>query len=114
VEGPRYRLSIWLAGGWFPLYCFPRDQTTGRPETITREETVKMFNELYTSPACIGIRDIYMLFSIKRLDSRLNFKAADGVYTLSVIRRGSKVEERTFSTEEEFLDCAATTCRVAL
>lgn len=111
-EGERYRLEVTptfytlflrLADTWFPLYAFPRDAATHQPKTVTREETLEMFEELYTSPLTIPIRDIKMCINLQTVDSRLNFLTEGDSHSLKVISKGRRVAEERFGSQEEML-----------
>ena len=69
--------------------------------TVTREETDKMFEELYTSKETIVIRDVKMCINLQTLDSRINFMSHGDSHTLKVIRKGKKVEEEIFNSQDE-------------
>jgi len=113
-EGERYRLEVSPTvftlfeqlsdDSWFPLYAFPRDTTKNQPRTVTREETEQMFEELYTSKETITIRDVKMCINLQTVDSRINFMSHGESHTLKVIRKGKKVQEEIFKTQEEMFE----------
>jgi len=113
-EGERYRLEVSPTvytlfeqlsdDSWFPLYAFPRDNTKNQPRTVTREETDQMFEELYTSKETIVIRDVKMCINLQTIDSRINFMSHGESHTLKVIRKGKKVEEEIFKTQDEMFE----------
>jgi len=110
-EGERYRLEVTpgvftlfeqLAdNSWFPLYAFPREADTNFPSTVTRKETDRMFEELYTSTELIVIRDVKMCINLQTIDSRINFMSHGESHTLKVIKKGKTVEEEVFESQEE-------------
>ena len=72
--------------------------------TVTREETEQMFEELYTSKETIVIRDVKMCINLQTIDSRINFMSHGESHTLKVVRRGVKVEEEVFKTQDEMFN----------
>ena len=69
--------------------------------TVTREETEQMFEELYTSKETIVIRDVKMCINLQTVDSRINFMSHGDSHSLKVIRKGKRVKEENFQTQEE-------------
>jgi len=121
AQGERYRLEVsekmyllylWLKDQWFVLYMFQRDPQTNFPRTVTQEETMDLFSQLYTSTATIGIRDLFIKVSIQTQEARINFNSQDGVHELKIIQRGEKVEERRFETEKEFYGSVRELCHI--
>ena len=72
--------------------------------TVTREETEQMFEELYTSKETIVIRDVKMCINLQTIDSRINFMSHGESHTLKVVRKGVKVEEEMFKTQDEMFN----------
>jgi len=91
---------------------FSRDPQTNLPRTVTQEETMDLFSQLYTSTATIGIRDLFIKVSIQTQEARINFNSQDGVHELKIIQRGEKVEERRFETEKEFYGSVRELCHI--
>ena len=60
-----------------------------------------MFEELYTSKEIITIRDVKMCINLQTVDSRINFMSHGDSHSLKVIRKGKKVKEENFQTQEE-------------
>ena len=69
--------------------------------TVTRKETDRMFEELYTSKELIVIRDVKMCINLQTIDSRINFMSHGESHTLKVIKKGKTVEEEVFDSQEE-------------
>ena len=62
---------------------------------------MRMFEELYTSKEIITIRDVKMCINLQTVDSRINFMSHGDSHSLKVIRKGKKVKEENFQTQEE-------------
>ena len=60
-----------------------------------------MFEELYTSKEIITIRDVKMCINLQTVDSRINFMSHGDSHSLKVIRKGKRVKEENFQTQEE-------------
>ena len=60
-----------------------------------------MFEELYTSKEIIIIRDVKMCINLQTVDSRINFMSHGDSHSLKVIRKGKRVKEENFQTQEE-------------
>ena len=63
-----------------------------------------MFEELYTSKETIVIRDVKMCINLQTVDSRINFMSHGESHTLKVIRKGKKVEEEIFKSQDEMFE----------
>ena len=63
-----------------------------------------MFEELYTSKEMIVIRDVKMCINLQTIDSRINFMSHGESHTLKVVRKGVKVEEEVFKTQDEMFN----------
>ena len=85
-------LANLFSGVSFFVSCF---------RTVTREETDRMFEELYTSTELIVIRDVKMCINLQTIDSRINFMSHGESHTLKVIKKGKTVEEEVFESQEE-------------
>lgn len=62
---------------------------------------MRMFEELYTSKEIITIRDVKMCINLQTVDSRINFMSHGDSHSLKVIRKGKRVKEENFQTQEE-------------
>ena len=62
---------------------------------------MRMFEELYTSKEIITIRDVKMCINLQTVDSRINFMSHGDSHSLKVIRKGERVKEENFQTQEE-------------
>lgn len=62
---------------------------------------MRMFEELYTSKEIIIIRDVKMCINLQTVDSRINFMSHGDSHSLKVIRKGKRVKEENFQTQEE-------------
>ena len=62
---------------------------------------MRMFEELYTSNEIITIRDVKMCINLQTVDSRINFMSHGDSHSLKVIRKGKRVKEENFQTQEE-------------
>jgi len=115
-EGERYRLEVGPSSclllehlpssdTWFPLYGLPIYPDTQQPRTVTREETMAMFEELYTSRDTITIRDVKLCINLQTAGSRINFTSdvSRGLHTLRVVAKGRVEAEEQFATQEQML-----------
>lgn len=116
-EGERYRVEVSPSSAlllehlpssdtWFPLYGFPLDPGTQLPRTVTLEETMAMFEELYTSTDTIVIRDVKMCINLQTVASRINFMSdvSRGAHTLRLVSKGRTEGGEEFDSQEEMLD----------
>ena len=77
------------------------------------KETLSLFEDLYTNPGTIQIRDVKMLISLQTHDSMINFMKLKEISTLKIIKKGKKVQERTFDNDDELFGCVQELCGIS-
>ena len=77
------------------------------------EQTLRLFDDLYTYPGVIPIRDTKMLITLQTHNSMINFMKVEGASSLKIIKKGKKVEDRVFENDEDFFTCVGELCGIS-